>query len=248
VPERYVGKPVPPQDGLLKVTGTAPYTVDVELPGMLYAKLVTSTVPHAKILRIDVEEALKVPGVVAVLTGKDMPYMVGMYAGDRDLLAIEKVRWAGHPVAAVVAETLEAAEKARDLVTVDYEPLPAVLDPMEALKPDAPLIHEKLEEYKHLPVFRPIPGTNIANRFTLRKGDVEKALEGADLVVEEEFHINHVSHCYMETQNVVAQYHVDGTIEIWTSWQSPYPVRQLMAESLSTDERPDTVCRRGIRR
>lgn len=229
---KYIGKPIPPQDAFYKVTGTAQYTLDIDLPGMLYAKLVTSTVPHAKIKRIDVSKAEKVPGVVKVVVGRDFPYRVGMYAGDRDLLAIDKVRWVGHPVAAVIAEDLEAAEKAIDLVDVEYEELPAVFDPLEALRPDAPLIHEKMEEYRHSPAFRPIPGTNIANKFTLVKGDVEKGFREADIVIEGQFYIPHVSHSYMEVQNVIAHYHLDGTIEIWTSWQNVAPIRQIMALSL----------------
>src|SRR5712692_8764847 len=110
---------------MLKVTGTAPYVYDYSPPGSLIAKLVTSTLPHAKITRIDTIAAEAVPGVVAVLTGEDMQFRVGMYAGDRDLLAVEKVRWAGHPLALVVAETLESAEKASELVVVEYEPLTA---------------------------------------------------------------------------------------------------------------------------
>ncbi len=231
--DAFVGKAVPPEDTVRKVTGTALYTYDWEVPGTLYAKLVTSTVPHAKIVRISLESAKAVPGVVAVLTGKDMPFRVGMYAGDRDLLAVEKVRWAGHPVALVVAETLEAGERASELVDVEYETLPAVFDPVKAMEADAPLLHERMEEYKHAPVFYPVPGTNIANRFRLVHGDVEKGFGQADELVEEEFRISHVSHAYLETQNVVAQAYRDGTYEIWTSAQSPFVVRQIISESLN---------------
>jgi len=156
--ENSVGRPVPPADTVLKVTGTALYTYDWELPGTLHAKLATSTMPHAKIVSINIGKAKEVPGVVAVLTGRDMPFRVGMYAGDRDLLAVDKVRWVGHPVAIVVAETLEAAERASELVDVEYEQLPVVLDPLEALKPDAPLLHENMQEYNHAPAFYPIRG------------------------------------------------------------------------------------------
>ncbi len=239
--EGWAGRPVPPQDSVLKVTGTATYTYDWDLPGTLHSKLVTSIVPHAKILNINTEKAKEVPGVVAVLTGRDMPFRVGMYAGDRDLLAVEKVRWAGHPVALVVAESLEAAERASELVDVEYEALPPVFDPIEALKPDAPLLHENMQEYKHAPVFYPIPGTNVANRFRLIHGDVEKGFAEADEIVEEEFRISHVSHAYMETQNVVAQYLRDGSVEVWTSCQSPFVVRQIMSESLKIPSNKVTV-------
>jgi CO/xanthine dehydrogenase Mo-binding subunit len=227
-----VGRPVPPQEGPLKVTGTALYNFDWQVPGTLHAKLVTSTMSHAKIVRVDSARAMAVPGVVAVLTGKDMPMRVGMYAGDRDLLAVDKAQWVGHPVGLVVAETLESAERASELVDVEYEQLPSVFDPIEAMKPEAPLIHEKMEEYKHAPVFYPVPGTNIANRFKLVHGDVEKGFAEADEILEEEFRISHVSHAYMETQNVVAHYRVDGSVEIWTSCQSVFMVRQIVAEAL----------------
>lgn len=236
-----VGRPVPPEDTTLKVTGTATYTFDWDLPGTLHAKLVTSTVPHAKIVSINADRAKEVPGVAAVLTGRDMPFRVGMYAGDRDLLAVEKVRWAGHPVALVVAENLEAAERAAELVDVEYEALPAVFDAVEALKSDAPILHERMEEYKHAPVFYPVPGTNIANRFRLVHGEAEKGFEQSDEIVEEEFRISHVSHAYMETQNVVAQAFRDGTYEIWTSCQSPFVIRQIISESLKIPYNKITV-------
>ncbi len=239
--ETPVGKPVPPEDTTLKVTGTAMYTFDWNLPGTLHAKLATSTVPHAKITSISVERAKEVPGVVAVLTGRDMPFRVGMYAGDRDLLAVEKVRWAGHPVALVIAETLEAAERASEMVDVEYEALPTVFDPLEALKPDAPILHERMEDYRHGPVFYPVPGTNIANRFRLVHGDVEKGLEQSEEVIEEEFRVSHVSHAYMETQCVVAQAVRDGSFEIWTSCQSPFVVRQIVAECLQVPYNRVTV-------
>ena len=236
-----VGRPVPPDDTTLKVTGTATYTYDWNPPGTLYAKLVTSTVPHAKVVSINVERAKEVPGVAAVLTGRDMPFHVGMYAGDRDLLAVGKVRWAGHPVALVLAETLESAERGAEIVDVEYDSLPAVFDPIDALKPEAPVIHEGMEEYKHAPVFYPVPGTNIANRFRLVHGDAEKGFEQADEVIEDEFRVSHVSHAYMETQCVVAQAYRDGTYEIWTSCQSPFVVRQIVSELLKVPYNKVTV-------
>lgn len=228
-----MGKAVPQIDSELKVTGTATYCFDIELPGMLYAKLVTSDRPHAKVVKVDTSEAEKVEGVVCVATGKDFPYRIGMYLGDRDLLAIDKVRWVGHPVAAVVAETLQVAEEAAAKVHVEYEDLPAVLDVREALKPDAPIIHEKLADYKVFPAFKPIPGTNIANRFMLRRGDVDEAFSKSDLIIEEEFSMPHVSHAFLETQNCIGLYRRDGVIEVWSSLQSPFAARFLMAYSLN---------------
>jgi len=227
-----IGKPVPQYDSFLKVTGTATYAFDIELPGMLHAKLVTSPHAHAKIVKIYASKAESLPGVVAVATGAEFPYRLGIYVGDRDVLAVDKVRWVGHPVAAVVAETLEIAERGTELVDVDYEPLPTVMNPMDSLKSDAPIIHEKMSEYRVSPAFKPIPGTNIANQFKLIRGDAERGLQECDVVVEGEFDIPHVSHGFMELQTVIAHYKKDGDIEIWTSTQSPFSTRYLMALSL----------------
>jgi CO/xanthine dehydrogenase Mo-binding subunit len=229
---KYIGKSIPQLDSHLKVTGTAVYTFDMELPGMLYAKLVVSNVAHAKIVKIDTSAASKVPGVVAIATGQDFPFRLGIYVGDRDILAIDKVRWVGHPVAAVIAESMRAAEEAAEKVDVEYEALPTVFTVEEAMKPGAILLHEKLGEYRISPAFKPLPGTNIANSFELKHGDVAVGLKEADLVLEEDFKMPYVSHGFMETQTVVANYHKDGTIEVWTSAQSPFATRYLMALSL----------------
>jgi carbon-monoxide dehydrogenase large subunit len=228
----YIGKAMPQFDSYLKVTGTATYAFDMELPGMLYAKLVTSPHAHARIIKIDTSAAANMPGVVAVATGAEFPYRLGIYVGDRDILAVDKVRWVGHPVAAVIAETLEAAEQAIDQVDIEYELLPPLFDPMESLKPDAPIIHEKMSEYRVSPAFKPVPGTNIANQFKLVRGDVERGFQESDLILEEEFDIPHVTHGFMEPQSIIADYKKDGTVEVWTSTQSPFSTRYLMALSL----------------
>ena len=228
----YIGKSIPQYDSYLKVTGTATYAFDIELAGMLYAKLVTSPHAHARIVKVDTSKAQSVPGVVAVATGAEFPYRLGIYVGDRDVLAVDKVRWVGHPVAAVIAESLEAAERGIDQVEVEYEPLPGIFDPDEALKPNAPIIHERMSEYRVSPAFKPIPGTNIANQFKLVRGDAERGLQEADVIIEGEFDIPHVSHGFMELQSIIADYKKDGTVEIWTSTQSPFSTRYLMALSL----------------
>ena len=229
---KYIGKPTARIDGWEKANGTAIYAFDIELPGMLYAKLVRSPYPHARIIEVNGEDARRQPGVVRIVSGKDVPYKLGIYVGDRDILATEKALWAGHPVAAVVAKTLEAAEKAVELVRVKYEPLDPVLDPLEALKPGAPIVHERLGEYRKLPVFNPIPGTNIANIFRLVRGNVQKGFSQADLVVENEYSMPMVSHVYMEPMTVVAHYQRDGRVDVWTSAQSPFTVRYLTSVSL----------------
>jgi carbon-monoxide dehydrogenase large subunit len=231
--DKYVGKEIPQVDSWLKVTGTLKYAFDIFFPGTLYAKLVTSKFPHAKIKNIDVSEALKVKGVIKVATGKDFPYRLGLYISDRDVLAVDKVRWVGHPVAAVVADSLEAAEEGAEKVKVDYEPLEPVLTIERALEKDAPLVHEKLGEYRVFPGFHPVPGTNIANFFELKHGDVEKAFQEDDVVIiEETYRLPQISHVTMETQNVLAWWRFDDYVELWTSTQSPFATRFLMADAL----------------
>src|SRR4030042_6066587 len=159
-------------DGAAKVTGRATYTFDVKLPNMLYGKILRSPHPHAKILNIDYSKALELPGVIGVVTGKDT---LGVKQGiwrryqdlcDEQVLTVEKVRYSGEAVAAVAAITEEIAEKALDLIDVDYEVLPAVFEPMEAIKKEAPEIHEGFER-------------NINVTRHIEWGDVEAAFEEA---------------------------------------------------------------------
>lgn len=229
---KYVGKSFTRLDALEKVLGIAEYASDIEIPGMLCAKLLLSPHAHARIKSINYERALKVPGVVTVAVGDDFPFRVGLYVNDRNILARKKVRWVGEPVAAVVAEDLEAAEEAVELIEVEYEPLPAVLDVREALKPDAPLVHEELGEYAHSPAFNPIPGTNIANIFKIRKGDVNEGFKKSDVIIENEFYMPQVSHVQMETHVCIGHYTADGNIKLWTSAQSPFTVRYILGHSL----------------
>ncbi|MDT7889224.1 MAG: xanthine dehydrogenase family protein molybdopterin-binding subunit [Desulfurococcales archaeon] len=229
---RYVGRPVQRFD-VDKVYGGAVFASDLEIPGMLYIKLVSAPYAHARIKRIDFSEALKVPGVVAVFTGSDFPYKVGIYAADRDVLARGKILYYGHPFAAVVAEDLDIAERAAELIDLDVEPLPAVFTIEEALAPGAPVIHEGLGGYRRASFINPVPGSNIANRVKLRKGDAYKAMEEADVVVEETYRSDPQSHAYMETWAGAAMVRSDGTIEVWSSHQSPFAVRNLLAMSLN---------------
>ncbi len=231
----YIRKSMPRKD-IDKVTGDAVYIGDLELPGMLWIKLVGSPYPHAKILSIKTEKALQVPGVEAVFTGKDFPFRIGHHIRDRDVLAIDKALYLGHPVAAVVADSLEAAEKAAELIEVEYEPLPYVLDPVEAMKPDAPILHPKLGEYEHLPFLYPKPGTNIAHHFKLKKGNVDEAKEKADIIVKKEYRFPMMHHAYLEPWGAIARVHPDGTIEVWSSTQGPFAVRTQLAHSIHVPE------------
>ncbi len=232
--KKYIGQSVPRIDAIEKVTGTATFAFDIDnIPNLLIGKFLTSPHAHARIVSIDTSAAEKLSGVATVVTGKDWSVRIGLYAGDRDILAVEKAVWVGQPVVAVAAESEVVAEKALELIKIKYDPLPAIIDPVEAKNSNEILVHEKLAEYEHSPAFKPIPGTNIANHFKLRKGNIEDGFSKATHIFENTYSMPQVTHAYLEPITTIAHYHRDGTIEIWTSAQSPFTVRYLTAITFS---------------
>ena len=230
---KYVGKGIPRVDGVEKVTGEAEYVQDMKLPGMLYGKLKTSIYAHALIKSIDISKAQALPGVKAVITGKEAYHKLGLYMVDRPILAVDKVRYYGEAVAAVAAVDIETAEKAISFIEVEYEPLPVVQDVEEAIKEEATLVHDHIEEYKWIEnVYFPEPGTNIANHFKLRKGNVYEGFEKADLILENKFYQPQVLHVPLETHAVIAKWGSGDRIKIWSSAQSPFAVRDLFSVAL----------------
>jgi CO/xanthine dehydrogenase Mo-binding subunit len=230
---KYVGKSALRVDGVRKVTGFSRYTDDLKLSGMLYTRIKKSPYPHAKILKIDTSKAEKLPGVKVVITGKDVPIRVGLYLEDKTFLAIDKVRFIGEPVAAVAAESEEIAEEAVSLIEADYEKLSAVFSPLDGIKPDAPLIHEDLGNYKHASIILPQSGTNISNHYKIRKGNAEKGFKKADFVFENEFYVPHIQHSAIENHCAIAQVDPEGKITVWTGCQSPYAVRRTLATAFN---------------
>lgn len=228
--EKYIGAAIPRIDGVEKVTGEAQYVTDLKFPGMLYAKLKTSPYAHALIKSIDTSRAKNLKGVKAVLTGADASQKLGIYMVDKSILAVSKVRYYGEAVAAVAAVDIETAQRAVELIEVEYEPLPIVQDVEEAIKPGATLVHEEMVENKWIQnVFFPEIGTNIANHFKIRKGNIEEAFSKADLIVENKFYQPQVLHMPLETHSVIAKWGADDKIKIWTSAQSPFAVRDLFS-------------------
>ena len=218
----YVGKRVPRVDALEKVTGQAMYSVDVELPGMLYGAALRSPLAHAKIVEIDTSAAWTVRGVRAVVTGKDFPFTFGHMIKDQPFLSINKVRHVGEPVATVAAETEASAQEAAERIRVEYEELPAVFDPREAALEGAPIIHEDLGKYDHAPIYEIVPGTNISTVLKYSRGDVGVGFSEADEVFEDEFYIHPVAHTPMETHAAVAQYAPSGKmLTVWSSVDAP---------------------------
>ena len=180
-----VGKNIPRVDAVEKVTGKALYGTDMKFPGMLYGKVLRSRLAHARIVHVDTSHAERIPGVKAVVTGKDFAATYGTCIRDQPFYCFDKVRYIGDPVAGVAAVDEELAEEALSLIRVEYEELPAVFDPSEAMASDAPLIHENVGEYYHTPAYIATAGTNICTHFKLRKGDVEKGFRESDFVSED---------------------------------------------------------------
>jgi CO/xanthine dehydrogenase Mo-binding subunit len=227
--QKIIGQSIARKDAIEKITGNAMFTFDIDnIPHLLYAKFLTSPYAHAKIKNINTSDVEKLPGVKAIITGKDWPVKIGLYAGDRDILAFEKVRWIGQPVIAIAAVTEKIAEEALEKIKIDYEPLPLILDPVKAKESKDILVHEKMDEYEHSPAFNPISGTNIANHFKLRKGNIDKGFSKADHIIENTYTMPQVSHSYMEPIVSIGHYKQDGSIEVWSSAQSPFTVRNLL--------------------
>lgn len=221
-----VGKREPMLDAWEKATGKAKYTDDLSMPGMLYGKILRSPLPHAKILKVDLTEALKVPGVKDAISGRDIPkrkYGIVPKAKDEYALAIEKVRYIGDEVAAVVATSLEAAEEAISKIKVEYEELPAVFDPLEAMKPGAPAIHEEVPN-------------NVSATIRKEFGNVEKAFEKSDFIFEDNFQTQPVNHCPMEPQAALAVVDHYGKVTLWSSTQIPFFLRRNLATTLDIPE------------
>jgi carbon-monoxide dehydrogenase large subunit len=230
---KYVGKGIPRIDAFEKVTGEAEYIADLYFPDVLYIKLVRSEVPHAKIKKIYLDDALKVEGVRGIITGEKAGFLVGICLHDQPPIARGKVRFVGEPVAAVVAETQKAAKKACGLVRVEYEELKAVFDPLEALKDDAPLIHEELGDYFHLQTFNPVPGSNIFHHYHLEKGNVEEGFKRSSVILERSYSFPHVSHAQLEPHGAIARWSRGGELHIYTSSQAPHLVSELLSRIFS---------------
>ncbi|MGD0233947.1 MAG: xanthine dehydrogenase family protein molybdopterin-binding subunit [Syntrophorhabdales bacterium] len=227
----YVGKSVTRKDGPTKVTGRAEYTVDVSLPGMLHGKVLRSPHPHARILSIDTKAAERLRGVKAVVTAKDSLKIrhgfvdTPRYPADQYPIAVDKVCHVGEEIAGVAAIDEATAEEALSLIKVEYELLPAVFTPEEAMKLDAPEIHVSHPKVQE-------PYKNIGGLTRTGWGDVEKAFKEAYLVREDRFVTHLRTHAYMEPQAIVASYDYSGKLNVWVSSMGTFLKRAKLANSL----------------
>ncbi|HEY7221121.1 MAG TPA: xanthine dehydrogenase family protein molybdopterin-binding subunit [Candidatus Binatia bacterium] len=235
---KTVGTAVPRGEGGDKVSGRTVYAADVKLSGLLWAKILRSPHPHARIRGVDISRAEKVPGVRAILTGEDVKgRLVGKQIRDMPVLCWDKVRFVGDRVAAVAAETVDAAEEAVHLIEVDYELLPAVFDPLEAMAPSAPTIHENVAGYAGVP--EKILATDLHNgltRLKWQKGDVEAGFRAADLVMEHTFSVPARHQGYLEPHAATVAIAADGRIQVWASVKNPFNVRSQLANCIEIGE------------
>ncbi len=233
-----VGAPVPRAEGPDKVSGRSIFAADVNLPGLLWGKILRSPYPHARIRRIDAFRARQVPGVKAVITGQEIPgHLMGKMIRDMPVLCWEVARFVGDKVAAVAADTLEAAEEALGLITVEYEELQAVFDPLEAMKPNAPRIHENVAGYDGTP--KKLLALDVHNgltRLAWRKGDVEQGFREADLVLEHTFRIPGRHQGYIEPHAGVVAIEPDGRIRVWASTKDSFRTRTQLAKAIRVPE------------
>ncbi len=245
---KVVGKPLPRVDAHAKVTGQAQFTVDVSLPGMLVGKILRSPHPHARILNIDTGAAERLPGVKAVITGRDTTDMrfafvdTPRYPADQHPLAQDKVRYIGDEVAAVAAVDAETAQAALDLIRVDYEILPAVFDPYEAMRPGAPKVHET--EYEGTSIWEEWGAqktrasqanekvNNVSGRTIITYGDVDRAFASAYHIREDHFETSATAHCAMEPHAAVAHFDPSGQLHLWLSSMGIYYKRYVIAKVL----------------
>lgn len=224
-----IGQPVPQEEGPDKVSGKALYAADLLLPGMLWGKVLRSPYPHAHIVRVDTTAAKRVPGVHAVLTGQDLPdRRVGRLLRDIPVLARDRVLFMGEKVAAVAAETLDAAQEALDLIDVQYEELPSVFDPLDAMQSSAPTLHPEMASYQGLPQ----PRSTVNNVFAhdvWSKGDIAEGFRSAERIFEHTFTSQLMHQGYIEPHACVV--HVDdrGRAQIWANNKGPFMLRDQLS-------------------
>ncbi|MGF1933608.1 MAG: molybdopterin-dependent oxidoreductase [Nostoc sp. ChiQUE02] len=228
-----VGESIPKQDGAAIVTGKASYTGDISPPGLLHLKVLRSPHPHARICKIDTQEAKALPGVVAIFTHEDVPRIPYTTAGHAEpvpdpldhYLLDNKVRFVGDRVAAVVAESVTIAEQACQLIAVDYEILPHIIDPVQAMNASRVVIHDEPESSQIRDRNR-----NIAGQIFLEYGDLEQGFVEADLIVENTYKLPAVQHVHLEPHITISWLEPDGTLVVRSSTQVPFHCQRLLSQ------------------
>jgi len=229
---QVVGKSTPRVEGASKVTGKAQYSADLKLPDTLWGRCLRSPIAYGRIKKIDTSKVWQVPGVKAVITGYDVPGLrIGRCIYDTPVMADGVVRFIGEKVAAVAAETKLAAEQALELIDVEYEELEPLLDPLEAGRPEAPVLHPDLLSYKGLPVPVEKP-SNVFAYLKWGKGDIEEGFKQADLIVENSFTTQVTHQSYLEPHACVVKAEASGGAEVWSCSKTPFAVRGQLSNCI----------------
>jgi CO/xanthine dehydrogenase Mo-binding subunit len=227
-----VGTAAPRVDGVAKVTGRTTYGADVIFPGMLWCRYVRSTMPHARLVRVDTTRAKHMPGVHAVITAQDIPDLLwGRMMMDMPVLARGKVRFVGEPIAAVAADDPDQAEAAALAVEIEYEELPAIFDPREAMKPDAVRIHDDVSKYEGVP--EPVPTEpNAMSHIIWQKGDIDEGFKEAEVIIEHDFTTPPVHQGHIEPHACIARVDEHGRLQVWDANKMPFRQQNQLAPLL----------------
>jgi CO/xanthine dehydrogenase Mo-binding subunit len=220
---RTVGKSEIRVDAWEKVNGSAKYVADIQVPNLKHGVVLRSSQHHARILSIEIDKAMQIPGVIDIVTAKDIPgeTIYGPIIADRPALAGDRVRFMGEPLAILIADSVDIARQARKAVQVNYEPLPAVFDPEQALQADAPSVH--------------LDG-NLCSHFHVEDGDIESGFSQADLILEDSFSVPRIYPGYLETENSLALWDEDEKLTVWFSSQKPFADRHTISQILGMPE------------
>jgi len=233
--QRVLGQSIARVEGVSKVTGAAVYAADVYRPDALWGGFLRSPYPHARILNIDVTRAQRLPGVKAVITGKDVPFRLeGLKLKDQPIFARDHVRYIGEKVAGVAAVDRDIVEEALELIAADYEELPAVFDPLEAMQENAPLIHPDYPAYEG--AFKETSLRNVRSTHRSNKGDVEEGFRESDHIFENTFRTQMVHQGFIEPRAGLVEIDQVGRVAVWDCHQAPFHVREWFANHADLPE------------
>ena len=238
---KIIGQSIPRVEGAEKVSGALRYAADALRPGVLWGKVLRSPLPHARILHIDTSKAKKLPGVKAIITAADInPKLIGAMLQDMPVLAQDRVRYAGEDIAAVAAIDQDVAEEAVHLIDVEYEELPAVFDPLEAMKPEAPVLHPDYASYRG-------PQTKVPDRKNVQtlvkggKGNIEKGFAESDRIFENSFRTQLVHQGYIEPYACTVEVDGEGRVAVWVANQAYFKLRKKLGDYLEIAPEQITV-------
>ena len=238
---KVIGQPLPRVEGAEKVSGALRYAADSIREGMLWGKVLRSALPHARIVNLDVSRAKKLPGVKAVVTASDVnPRLIGATLQDMPVFARDRVRYVGEEIAAVAAIDADVAEEAVHLIDVEYEELPAVFDPLEAMKPNAPVLHPDYASYRG-PRTKMPELKNVQTLVTAGKGDIEKGFADSDRIFEHTFRTQLVHQGYIEPYACTVEVDGEGRVAVWVANQAFFKLRKTLGEYLEIPPQQITI-------